>query len=279
MFLFEVFCCFALVGAYKILVFSPVISRSHMISNGRIADELAVAGHDVVGLAPQKINLCGNGIAHVLGIRSHFWVSSCPISDHMAWVLGMPQPSSYIPSLIGTDSNHRMSYFERVQNIYYTFLYIYFSELGVFRRKYGADFPNLAEIASNSDMIFVATDEFIEIPRPTLPNVVHIGGIGVIHSSLLQPFAHELEKGAKGVVYFSLGTLVNTTSLPPTAMTTVMNAVKQTPDYHFILVADKYDKFTRMLADSVSNVYICSWAPQPAILSKFEDITLLLKLP
>lgn len=34
--------------AYKILVFSPTISRSHMISNGRIADELAMAGHDVV---------------------------------------------------------------------------------------------------------------------------------------------------------------------------------------------------------------------------------------
>lgn len=36
--------------AYKILVFSPVTSKSHLISNGRIADELVRAGNDVVGL-------------------------------------------------------------------------------------------------------------------------------------------------------------------------------------------------------------------------------------
>lgn len=34
--------------AYKILVFSPATSKSHLISNGRIADELAKAGHNVV---------------------------------------------------------------------------------------------------------------------------------------------------------------------------------------------------------------------------------------
>lgn len=36
--------------AYKILVFSPTISRSHMISNGRIADALAKDGHNVVSI-------------------------------------------------------------------------------------------------------------------------------------------------------------------------------------------------------------------------------------
>jgi glucuronosyltransferase len=35
-------------GGSKILVFSPTVSRSHMISNGRVADALASDGHDVV---------------------------------------------------------------------------------------------------------------------------------------------------------------------------------------------------------------------------------------
>ncbi|RCN35520.1 hypothetical protein ANCCAN_18603 [Ancylostoma caninum] len=132
----------------------------------------------------EQINLCGNGLAHVLGIKTHFWVSSCSITDHMAWVLGMPQPSSYIPSLVGMDTTNKMSYLERVRNIYSTFLYVYFMEKSVeqtteiFRRKYGPHFPHLGKIAGDSDMIFVSTDEFIEIPRPTLPNVVHIGGLG-----------------------------------------------------------------------------------------------------
>lgn len=35
-------------NGYKILIFSPTNSRSHMISNGRIADTLAKDGHEVV---------------------------------------------------------------------------------------------------------------------------------------------------------------------------------------------------------------------------------------
>lgn len=37
------------VYGYKILVFSPTIQKSHMISNGRVADALAKDGHNVVG--------------------------------------------------------------------------------------------------------------------------------------------------------------------------------------------------------------------------------------
>ncbi|KAK6019159.1 hypothetical protein OSTOST_15215, partial [Ostertagia ostertagi] len=128
----------------------------------------------------EQINFCGNGLAHVLGIKSHFWVSSCPISDYMAWVLGIPQPSSYIPSLMGMDITHRPSYLERVQNVWSTFLYVYYTRKStleateMFRRRYGADFPSLEEIAADSDVVFVSTDEFVDLPRPTLPHIVHM---------------------------------------------------------------------------------------------------------
>ncbi|VDN38886.1 unnamed protein product [Gongylonema pulchrum] len=39
--------------SYKILVYSPMISISHMQSNGRIADTLAQAGHQVVLFEPE----------------------------------------------------------------------------------------------------------------------------------------------------------------------------------------------------------------------------------
>ncbi|KIH66188.1 hypothetical protein ANCDUO_03488 [Ancylostoma duodenale] len=39
--------------AGRILVYSPSISYSHLISNGRIADALAKAGHDVVMFIPE----------------------------------------------------------------------------------------------------------------------------------------------------------------------------------------------------------------------------------
>jgi hypothetical protein len=40
--------------AMKILVSSPAVSRSHLISNARVADALAMDGHDVVSLLIRK---------------------------------------------------------------------------------------------------------------------------------------------------------------------------------------------------------------------------------
>ncbi|RCN35522.1 glycosyltransferase family 28 protein [Ancylostoma caninum] len=185
-----------------------------LINRDNIMDQLRAEHFD--GYFGEQINLCGNGMAHALGIKSHFWVSSCPVADHMAWVLGMPQPSSYIPSLVRIDVTNKMSYLERVQNIYSTFLYVYFVEKSV--------------------------------------------------EETTEPYFEEMEKGEKGVVFFSFGTVVNTTLLPKFAMTAVIETVKQTPDYHFIVAVDTYDQFTRELSKDVPNVYVCTWAPQPAIL-------------
>ncbi|CAL2043450.1 unnamed protein product [Caenorhabditis brenneri] len=44
---------FLSVESGKVLVYSPSISRSHLISNGRIADTLVDAGHEVVMFIPE----------------------------------------------------------------------------------------------------------------------------------------------------------------------------------------------------------------------------------
>lgn len=41
------------------------------------------------------------------------------------------------------------------------------------------DFPSVDEIAADSDLIFVMTDEFLEVQRPLMPNFVHIGSLGL----------------------------------------------------------------------------------------------------
>ncbi|KHJ83709.1 hypothetical protein OESDEN_16590, partial [Oesophagostomum dentatum] len=47
----------AVADAGKVLVYSPAISYSHLISNGRVADALVKAGHDVVMLIPEYTKL------------------------------------------------------------------------------------------------------------------------------------------------------------------------------------------------------------------------------
>lgn len=50
-------CFLASAISHKILVFSPTASKSHMISQGRIADELAKAGHEVINFEPDFLDL------------------------------------------------------------------------------------------------------------------------------------------------------------------------------------------------------------------------------
>ncbi|CAJ0955545.1 unnamed protein product, partial [Mesorhabditis belari] len=347
-------------NAYKILVFSPTISRSHMISNGRIADELAKAGHNVTLFEPdflsiwhkvknaklakrlpvfgfsdalwkaismfsstfsedsivtstqnmieyskafnkqcgelldktdileelkgekfdaffgEQLNGCGHGLAEVLGIKRKFWVSSCPMMDHMSWILGVPHPLSYVPSVGNVDIGNRPNFWERTQNIAEYFAnvvafghYGHFDPLDEeFQKRYGSDFPSVQSLIRESDVIFVATDELIDFPRPLHPNIVHIGGLGIEEKEkkLDEIFSKELSKGAKGVVFFSFGSNVNTTQLPSEVLPTIIATFKRFPEYHFIAKIDKYDTVGHKAAEGLSNVFITEWAPQTAVL-------------
>ncbi|CAJ0567578.1 unnamed protein product, partial [Mesorhabditis spiculigera] len=356
------FCAISTVSiAHKILVFSPTISASHMISNGRIADELAKAGHDVVLFEPDLLNMwhrvknaklarkwpvfgfsdklskavsgfssafddestitytgnmisyskaftaqcgelldkveeleklkaekfdaffgeqlngCGHGLAEYLGIKRKFWISSCPIMDHMSWIIGLPHPLSYLPSVGNVDFGDRPNFYQRFQNI----VEYLASQVGFgydahygpldqeFQKRFGPDFPSITSIERSSDVIFVSTDELIDFPRPIFPNIIHIGGLGMedeIVKPLDEQFALEMEKGKDGVVFFSFGSNVNTSQLPAEVMKTLFDVVKTFPDHHFIAKIDRYDKVSPTFAAGATNVFLTEWAPQSTLL-------------
>ena len=105
------------------------------------------------------------------------------------------------------------------------------------------EFPSLYSIISNVDVIFIATDEVIDISTTTLQNIVHVGGLGVDEDivEMDEVFSSQMQKGKNGVIYFSLGTIANTTKIDEKVIQTVLNIVKKFPDYHFVIRADKYD--------------------------------------
>ncbi|CAI2353740.1 unnamed protein product [Caenorhabditis sp. 36 PRJEB53466] len=345
--------------AYNILVFSPATSKSHLISNGRIADELVRAGHKVTlleieflrisdttksaelvnktivrdlkgeahfkrvllsfsenvmedgsilddlqiqnswhgayidlceefltrddvfnelkaqnfdGFFAEQLNLCGFGYAKALGIERRFLISSCPFFAPVYDFTGLPAPLSSVPFV--SDMSPVPTYLERAKSLLAGVAHnILFRVLNsrlttIFQKKYGSDFPSVTEIARDVDIIFLATDEIIDFSAPTLPNVVHIGGLGVDYdTSEMDPvFEKEMKKGEKGVIFFSLGTIANTTNIDKKVMESLLNIVKKFPDYHFLIRADKYDRNTREKAKMISNVFVSDWLPQPAIL-------------
>ncbi|TKR62661.1 hypothetical protein L596_026588 [Steinernema carpocapsae] len=350
----------ALTNAYKILVFNPSVSRSHLLFCGRVADALAKGGHEVMLLEPEYIPLasklktstlakrmiianfsdnfafgikqfstgafaklslwkkiqekvkyldcfttacrellqkdalleqlkakkfdmifvehttsCGSGLAQVLGIKTHIWMTSVTLLDHMSWMLSVPSPQSYVPTIADIKVTDRPSYTQRVMNLiaYAATVFVYrYGSIGinaVYREKYGQDFPDVDEIAKSSPIVFTAADEVVDFPRPGLPNVINIGGIGMSHKPkpLKEPLLSEMEKGQKGVVFFSFGSNVKTHVLPMDVKRHMVGVIALLPEYHFILKHDEEDKEMPILAKNLKNVYTTTWAPQTDILA------------
>ncbi|CCD65106.1 Putative UDP-glucuronosyltransferase ugt-48 [Caenorhabditis elegans] len=347
--------------SHKILMFSPTASKSHMISQGRIADELANAGHEVVNFEPdflnltdkfvpckkcrrwpvtglnnykfkkiqnglsgdvfqqssiwskifntdsdpyqdeytnmceemvtnkelieklkkekfdayfgEQIHLCGMGLAHLIGIKHRFWIASCTMSVSMRDSLGIPTPSSLIPFMSTLDATPA-PFWQRAKNFVLQMAHIRDEYRDVvltndmFKKNFGSDFPCVEFLAKTSDLIFVSTDELLEIQAPTLSNVVHIGGLGLSSEGggLDEKFVKIMEKG-KGVILFSLGTIANTTNLPPTIMENLMKITQKFKDYEFIIKVDKFDRRSFDLAEGLSNVLVVDWVPQTAVLA------------
>lgn len=145
-----------------------------------------------------------------------------------------PSPVSYVP-VSGSELHDQMDFLERIKNMLH---YLYsigeqhfiinsaYSDL--FRRHFppGTD---LLSIQRAADIWLLRTDFVFEFPRPTMPNVVYIGGFQCRKS---RPLPVELEafmqsSGEHGVVVMSLGTLVS--ALPRDVMEAIAAAFADLP--------------------------------------------------
>uniref|UniRef100_A0A1I7SZL3 glucuronosyltransferase n=1 Tax=Caenorhabditis tropicalis TaxID=1561998 RepID=A0A1I7SZL3_9PELO len=224
------------------------------------------------GFFSEQLNICGFGYAKALGIERRFLLSSCPFFSHVFDYTSHPAPYSSVP--FSSDMSLEPTYFERAKNLLnglscnILFHFLHSQLTSIFRNKFGSDFPSVPEIVRNVDIIFLATDEIIDFSAPTLPNLVNIGGLGVDDDTteMSSQFETEMQKGEKGVILFSMGTIANTSRIDKSVMESFLGIVRKFPDYHFLIRADKYDKNTKDKAKGISNVLVSDWLPQPAIL-------------
>ncbi|KAH7708620.1 Protein UGT-49 [Aphelenchoides avenae] len=205
----------------------------------------------------EQLTLCGTGMSHLLGIKTHVWVSSCPMMEQVSSVLGIPVQSSFVPAIAHAIATDRMTYYERCINLLitsvnqYAFGVVRDYETQMFRKRYGVD-------------------EFTDFPRTTLHNTVYTGGLGLLDSNnkpLGKPFKSEMEKGKDGVVFVSFGSNVPTRFFPRKVRENLVRAMSGLPGYHFIFKIDKEDNETAELANDHPNIYVTNWAPQPQLLA------------
>lgn len=127
-----------------------------------------------------------------------------------------PSPVSYAP-VPGSELNEQMNFLERTKNMLH-YLHIVYVQHFLINTAYSdlfqQHFPpgtDLLSLQLAADIWLVRTDFVFEFPRPTMPNMIYIGGF---QCKKARPLSAELEafmqsSGDHGVVIMSLGTLVS----------------------------------------------------------------------
>ncbi|KAM9766010.1 UDP-glucuronosyltransferase 2A2-like [Menidia menidia] len=183
----------------------------HIFENKTLMQSLQEAQYDAVLTDP--VDGGGTFLAHYLGL---------PLVYNARWTVHgeahfavAPSPLSYVP-LPPSELTDQMDFFHRVHNMFF-----YIMRMHLYKQTVGPHYSALASRYFGSDVdyfsLFQAADlwlmrvDFVfEFPRPTMPNVVYMGGF---QCKPARPLPQQLEEfvqssGEQGVVVMSLGTLI-----------------------------------------------------------------------
>lgn len=139
--------------------------------------------------------------------------------------------------------------------------YSFAFDLFLFYLEPGNPLPHVADLYRNISLILVNTHISISKPRPKMPGIVYYGGA---HIKPSKPLPHSLQEfldtAEYGVIYFSLGTHLQSSMLPKEKMDafiSVFNTLKQRIIW----------KFEDESYEVPANVLIGKWFSQSDILA------------
>ena len=144
----------------------------------------------------------------VLNVR---WITSG--EGHFAMA---PSPLSYIP-VPGSGLTDKMNFIQRVKNMFFYSIIVFQQKFMVgptydaLCEKYIKGGCDIISLLREADIWLFRSDFVFDFPRPTMPNVIYIGGF---QCKPAQPLPADLEDfvqsaGEHGVIIMTLGTLVN----------------------------------------------------------------------
>ncbi|XP_073722325.1 UDP-glucuronosyltransferase 2A2-like [Misgurnus anguillicaudatus] len=145
-----------------------------------------------------------------------------------------PSPLSYVPFPM-LELSDRMSFFERVKNVFMYYLYetqaalLFGPYYNALCERFIGPGETFFPLIQAADLWLHRVDFIFEFPRPTMPNVVYMGGFQCKPS---KPLPKDLEdfvqsSGDHGVIVMSLGTLVG--QLPDDVAEAIAEAFAELP--------------------------------------------------
>ncbi|KAH7720032.1 CRE-UGT-54 protein [Aphelenchoides avenae] len=258
-----------------------------LLMDAKTMQELRDANYRV-GIAEQ-FDSCSFILFHALGIPTTIASSALAISELNAYQLGLPSPPSFVPELNKAPiSSPHLSYLERAVNLYsnvFTTPYIlsrydaaivraFLQVVSLIRilqtnrtRTLFHDTPTWLELFQRTSFLFVNSHELLEISRPVTHKIKHIGGVVHSEPKELSKAMHRIfDTAGKGVVYFSLGSIVDTKSMPTRVCDVFLDSFAEFPEYTFIWkIAGSSELKEGFL--QYPNVHPFEWVDQASVLA------------
>ncbi|KAM8897934.1 UDP glucuronosyltransferase 5 family, polypeptide D1 [Spinachia spinachia] len=201
--------------------FLSLISKAHLL----LVDALAQVFEDehmVKSLLDARYDLVLTDPAIATGVLLAKYLK-LPLVLNVRWITSgdgqfaiAPSPFSYIP-VPGSGFTDKMNFIQRVKNILFYGI-IVFQEKFLVGPSYDAICDKYIEggcdvisLLQQADIWLFRSDFVFDFPRPTMPNVIYIGGF---QCKPAKPLPADLEEffqsaGEHGVIIMTLGTLVN----------------------------------------------------------------------
>jgi hypothetical protein len=228
-------------------------------------------------------DVCGHGIFKRIGLNKTIvlYASAMPLDD--ATYFGLPNSASFVYDFVSMKSVKGFS--GRLQNFIGLIVgrFIMMKNfVGLTAEAFKVFDPSLdhRELIGNSSFAFVNMDEFVDIPRPITHKYINIAGVGMAKalkntgkvdiwleysSYFFQKYQQIFDSAEKGVVFFSLGSVASSHSMPAESKKAFLDAFAEFPEINFLW---KYEKPEHKIAEGYKNVFTDVWMPQREILGR-----------
>ncbi|KAJ1531785.1 hypothetical protein ONE63_000441 [Megalurothrips usitatus] len=211
---------------------------------------------------------CWAAVAHKMAVPL-ISMSSAPDVTWMHERFGSVDNPSYLINVF-TGYTSSMTLWERTVNAF-TALYVKWlhkhiiqdpSE-AVVREFFGEGLPPIPEMVKNTSLLLLNRHVSIHSARPVTPNIVHVGGLHIRPSpsdSLDPELRRWMDEAEHGVIFFSLGSMMRSDSLPADKRDALLGAFAKLPQRVLW-------KFETDAVQLPPNVRIGKWLPQLAVIN------------
>ncbi|CAG9768050.1 unnamed protein product [Ceutorhynchus assimilis] len=211
----------------------------------------------------------------MLGWGWHFGVPNVVLTSsvNLPWAserFGLPDNPAYVPNYFGK-SGTVMNLHERIVNTWLLVIskliyYLYSTQPSnrIAKEFFGKDMPDLDILAYNTSLHLINTHVSIHTSRPLPPNVIEVSGLHIMKPKPLNEHLNKtLTTDKKGIICFSLGSIITSETTPDSMMQAMFDAFSELP-YKVIWKA-KRENFSKILKVP-DNIHFEAWLPQLDIL-------------